>query len=324
MNDLQKKHQFLTDQIKNIDKSIMNFLSYKKKINDNDKKIINSFQTTKILINNEIKNLINPQSKEPPKIENISNIDLFKKICVSLAGKIKNEYPKIDKNSKKKSLLIETRILPETEFIIKNTIQKLGDGWGHLIFCHENNYNQIKKICSDISDQIEIKKIESTLTRNTYNNMCLDLNFWENINCEKVLVYQTDTFIFKNFNDKFLDYDWIGTTWNDAHAKYIEKRLGWGNLWGCNGGLNIRTVSVIKEILKNHKPPKDIFGGIDFLPEDTYFSWHIKHNYNFPPKYMCDLFSNDKNFELDIFGTHQPWNGKFNEFIKKIKNGKYL
>jgi hypothetical protein len=320
MTNIQKKYYFLKNQLKNIENSIINFLSHREELNLKDKEIIDSLELTKLLITNQIKSLVNPHLNIKPKINRISDFLPFKKICVDSLNKLNNNYPKIDKTSNKKSLIIETRVLPETEFIIKNTIQKLGDGWGHIVVCHEDNHNQIEKICSTISDQIEIKKIDSKLNRNTYNNLCLDINFWETINCEKVLVYQTDTFIFKNFDEKFLEYDWIGGVWSDIHVKHIQQKLGWQDLWGCNGGLNLRTVSVIKEILKTQPLVKDIFGGTDYLPEDTFFSWHIKNNYKLPPKEICEEFSNDKKFELNIFGTHQPWNGNMENFIKFVNN----
>ena len=94
--------------------------------------------------------------------------------------------------------------------MIKNTIQKLGDGWGHIIYCHENNHKQIKSICDEISPDIEIRLVEKDLDRNDYNNLLLDINFWNEIDCEKVLIYQTDTFIAKKFDDSFLEFDYIG------------------------------------------------------------------------------------------------------------------
>lgn len=241
----------------------------------------------------------------------------FEDMCFNLIEKLPKTFPKIDKNSKNKSLLIETRVLKQNEFIIKNTIQKLGDGWGHIIYCHKNNYNQIKTICDDISSDIEIRLLDIELTRNTYNNLCLDINFWNEIDCQKVFVYQTDTFIFKSLDPSFLKYDWIGSPWGNITTDKINKLLKWNNLWGCNGGLNIRTSSVIKNILSTKEIPNDIYGSCEKLPEDTYYSWYIKKRYKFPTKDIANKFSNELNFD-DSFGCHQPWIGNYHKFKEKI------
>lgn len=262
-------------------------------------------------------NLVEQINKSLLRFDNYKNE--FEEICYGLIEKLPNTFPKVNKNSNKKSLLIETRKLLHNEFIIKNTIQKLGDGWGHIIYCHKNNVDQIKSICDEISPDIEIRLLDFELDRNNYNNLCLNVRFWNEINCEKVLVYQTDTFIFNDFDDKFLKYDWIGSVWSDEHTNAINSKLNWKNLWGCNGGLNIRSVSVIKKILNSKAIPKSLFGDTDKLTEDTYFSWYIKNKYKFPTKEVCDLFSNELKYNDEIFGCHQPWNGSFEEFKKKAE-----
>lgn len=241
----------------------------------------------------------------------------FEEICSNLTKLLPKEYPIMNKNSKNKSLLIESRILKQNEFIIKNTIQKLGNGWGHIIYCHKNNFNHIKSICDDISPDIEIRLLEFELTRNTYNNLCLDINFWNEIDCDKILLYQTDTFIFKKFDVSFLKYDWIGSVWAEGQTENIYKNLNWKGLWGCNGGLNIRTISVIKNILRNKEIPKSIYGDCDKVTEDTYYSWYIKKRHKFPTKEIANKFSNELNFE-GVFGCHQPWVGNFNKFKEMV------
>jgi len=247
----------------------------------------------------------------------------FEDICYNLIDKLPKTYPIIDKNSKNKTLLVETRPMKHLEFVIKNTIQKVGDNWGHIIYCGESNYEQIKSICDQISEDIEIRLLKENITRNTYNNLFLSLDFWNEIDSEKVLVYQTDTFIFKELDKSFLQYDWIGSAWSNDHTKNIENSfLKWKDLWGCNGGLNIRSVSIIKKLLRRFAIPKSLYNDCDKLTEDTYYSWHIKKQHKFPKRDIVDLFSNELRFNDDIFGTHQPWIGNFPKF-KDYINFKY-
>lgn len=203
----------------------------------------------------------------------------FIKICKDLIPYLPNDFPIINKNSYKKSLIVETRKLEHNEFVIKNTIQKLGDGWGHIIYCHDNNYEQIKLICNDISSDIEIRLVEKDLDRNDYNNLLLDINFWNEINCEKILIYQTDTFILKDFNDDFLNYDYLGANWGPGtHMDFLKEKLNIEtDLTNGNGGLSIRNIKNIKNSLKDDhfksrylKSETDI--NLDTIPEDVYFS----------------------------------------------------
>lgn len=243
----------------------------------------------------------------------------FFEICKNLTENISRDFPLVDRNSENKSLLVETRRLPHNEFVIKNTIQKLGDGWGHIIYCHKDNYSQIKNICDDISTEIEIRILEYSLDRNSYNNLMLDINFWKEINCKKVLIYQTDTFIFKKLDETFLQYDFIGAPWSVEHSIFIEKsKVNWPGLIGYNGGLSIRTVPVMIEILSRYPIPKGIFGDVENLTEDTYFSWYVKNHYNYPDLSVAKRFSFESDLEETTFGCHQPWKSNFYEFKKMI------
>jgi len=121
-----------------------------------------------------------------PTILTDERFNSFSKLCSKFINFLPKEFPKIDKESFKKSLIIETRILDHNEFVIKNTVQKLGDGWGHIIFCSNENYDHIKSISDSIGD-IEIFILEDDIkTQNDYNNLLLNIEFWEKIKCEKV------------------------------------------------------------------------------------------------------------------------------------------
>lgn len=256
----------------------------------------------------------------------------FIDICKNLTNHLPKEFPKIDKSSKKKSLLIETRNLEHNEFVIKNTIQKLGDGWGHIIYCHRNNHDQIKSICDDISTNIEIRLLDFELTKNSYNNLMLNINFWNEIDCEKVLIYQTDTFICKNFNDDFLEFDYLGANWGLQHTKKIQKsitNIKFTNMTQGNGGLSLRSVSLMKKALNDENFKKIIVNGFDDLekiPEDVYYS--IYNHLYYKDKGNTEKFSiepshgfkDNLNFSEDPFGFHKIYNfidGNF--FIKKYE-----
>jgi hypothetical protein len=259
--------------------------------------------------------------------------NLFKSICKSLTPFLPKEFPTINKNSIKKSLLVETRNLEHNEFVIKNTIQKLGDGWGHIIYCHKDNENQIRNICKDISNDIDIRLLDFQIDRNSYNNLCLDINFWNEIDCEKVLIYQTDTFILNKFDDEFLKYDYLGANWGPgSHMVFLKKELKIEeDLTNGNGGLSLRSVEVIKDSLKDENFKFKYFkynfdNDLDKIPEDVYFSLWCFRNGNIMKD--CSLFSIEHsmghketlNFDENPFGFHKIYNfDGWEFFIEKFK-----
>jgi hypothetical protein len=260
----------------------------------------------------------------------IFNESEFIKKCESLTEYLPKEFPTIDKNSPKKSLLIETRILEHTEFVIKNTVQKLGDGWGHIIYCHQNNQNRIKLICSNISPDIEIRLLDFELSRNSYNNLLLDINFWQQIDCQKVLIYQTDTFICKEFDDTFLEFDYLGANWGPSpHTKMIKSilKINFDLNFG-NGGLSLRSKSFIERALgdENFKG-KFLIGGknkfdLDTIPEDLFFSLftfmngkYKKDNSDFSIE-MMDGYIEELDMYKIPFGYHKL--DRFNNWKKLI------
>ena len=295
--------------------------------NDILKKIQEEFKKGDSLNPSKIdSNSFQPQHKKRGE----SYPEIFIDLCKNLEKYLSEEFPRINKESSKKSLIIETRILPHTGFVIKNTIQKLGDGWGHIIYCHLNNYDQIKSICSSISSEIEIRVLEKELTRNSYNSLLLDIEFWNDIDCEKVLIYQTDSFIFKEFDDSFLDWDYIGAPWGPSeHSKLISKlcNLGYELNLG-NGGFSLRTVEAMKDAILKIGPEKNYFGSdTDFLYEDVFFSKFIYESpiWKISPLEISNKFSFENKFLGETFACHQPWDkdyssfGVFEKFIQKIK-----
>ena len=80
---------------------------------------------------------------------------------------------------------------------------------------------------------------------------------------EWLLIFQTDSIICANSRhnlDEFLEYDWIGAPWNP------------NGQWGGNGGLSLRRVSRIVDILRNQKRIDNS------QPEDVWLSERVAHH----------------------------------------------
>lgn len=259
--------------------------------------------------------------------------DLFDEICKNNLQLLDNIYPLIDKNSKLKSLIVESRFDEQVEFTIKNTIKKLGNGWGHIIVCSNDNIDKIINISNEISDNIEIINLgDFIINRNTYNNLCLDIKFWDLINCERVLIYQSDTYIFKNFEDFFINWDYIGAKWGPSkHSRYnfnnfkMQKEIFVGN-----GGLSFRNVLAMKKILQEQENNKNSIKynkvDCDYIWEDLFFSYYIElsDEFKLAPIEVAEKFSFEHYYSEDSFGCHQPYidsftgENVFQKFLNKI------
>jgi len=158
----------------------------------------------------------------------------FRLICYSHLSYIRYiDLPNFCEKSNYEAVLVENRCLPHIEFLIRNTIIKLGEKWSHTIICGNLNYEFIKDMCATISKKIKI--IKTNYDALLYNNFLNSLDFWNLLNGEKILIYQEDSILFKNNIDDFLHFDYIGSPFST-----IENR-----------GLSLRTKSVMKKFINN-------------------------------------------------------------------------
>lgn len=154
------------------------------------------------------------------------------------------------------------------------------------------------------SDFIDIQKVNPKWLSSlkSYNEMCCTAEFYDMFSeYEYMLIYQTDAFVFKDELDYFmgLGYDWYGAPW-----PHLRDRVG-------NGGLSLRKVSKMREIVANNRFNHESIGG----SEDTWFCInHEKEMKICPLDVAC-------NFSIESVN---------NEYFKKIKtkpmglHGKYV
>jgi hypothetical protein len=184
------------------------------------------------------------------EIYNISNdiaknedIYIFRLLCYKLNYFIKYvNLPTIKKDSLYESVLIEFRVFPHIEFLIRNTIIKLGEGWSHTVVCGNLNYDLLTNMCTSISKNIKIIKLDvDNMTQSEYSKFLTTMDFWNLLKGEKILIYQEDSIIFKNNIHEFLDYDFVG-------APFPKSNDDTPNSVG-NGGLSLRSKSKMVEVM---------------------------------------------------------------------------
>jgi hypothetical protein len=124
----------------------------------------------------------------------------FRFECFKYNNMIKHiDVPDIHLDSNYEAVLIEYRPFPHVEFLIRNAILKLGSKWSYTIVCGNTNYDFMKNIASQISNNIKVIKTNyDNLMPNEYNLLLTSINFWDLFTGQKILIYQEDSFIFKN------------------------------------------------------------------------------------------------------------------------------
>ena len=222
--------------------------------------------------------------------------------------------PTIPVDSNLEAVLIECRILPHVEFIIRNAIIKLGSKWSHTIVCGNKNYEYMTKMCKGISPNIKTIRldVDNLDAATTYNDVLTSLSFWNMFKGEKILIHQEDSFIFKTNIDDYLKFDYIGAPWNDA-LLWINNngiKLGVGN-----GGFSLRTKqTMIKAITRFPR----CSNSTDF--EDVYFSRCIYNNDLglLPSISEAASFSSEAIVNDQSFGGHCFFNygSGFDRFIR--------
>ena len=117
---------------------------------------------------------------------------------------------------------------------------------------------------------------------------------------EWLLVFQTDSMLCANSRkslNNYLEYDWVGAPWNP------------NGRFGGNGGLSLRRVSSIVDVLRNQERPK---GG---EPEDVWLTDRLGHR---PGARLANgtaslVFSGEMHS-----GAHEKVNGEGDELIKGV------
>lgn len=261
---------------------------------------------------------------------NTNPSDNFRLLCFKMNYFMKSIIlPKLKKYSLYEAVFIEFREFPHVEFLIRNTIFKLGHKWCHTIICGNLNYSLIESICKSISPNINIIKIDvDNMTQSEYSKFLTTKEFWNLLRGEKILIYQEDSIIFKNNIQDFLEYDFIG-------APFLKTTNDTPNCVG-NGGLSLRSRSIMFEVINKFSPTTYQYNSstldymnyvnLEFPPEDVYFSKCIQEQFigivaNWD---AASNFSSETFFNSDSFGAHKLWvsNENWKYYIKTKFNFK--
>jgi hypothetical protein len=237
------------------------------------------------------------------------------------------DLPDIIQNSTLEAVLIEYRIFPHIEFLIRNTILKLGNKWSYTVICGNLNYDFVKNICSQISKNIKVIKTNyDNLSQNDYSLFLSSLDFWNLLVGSKILIYQEDSFIFKSNIDEFIGWDYIGAPW-PKNTNDTPNCVG-------NGGLSLRTKQIMIDVINKISIPNTSINtstkiymtknNLTYCPEDVYFSLNMqKYNIGKVADFESAFkFSSESLYNINSFGGHNFWISDLNWLNRLQKNMK--
>ena len=173
----------------------------------------------------------------------IRHLDSQYKLLVSQEQKFHNRQ-----SNNRVAVIVEPRRHHMLAKVIRNFMYHLGENWNLHIFTSADNINWIKNQLPMSSFRITPIDREN-LSTTEYSALLMDLNFWQMIPEEYILIFQTDCILFRNGMDTWIDnddhnFDYVG-------ANYYNPIHTIPDIGGIQGGLSLRKKSVMIECINN-------------------------------------------------------------------------
>jgi hypothetical protein len=206
-----------------------------------------------------------------------------------------------------KACIVETRIIDNIVEIIREHLSYIPEKYSLQIFTSNINRYQFDNI--DFGRKTEIVILDININNlDDYNKLMTSLSFWKILNCDKVLIFQSDSMLLRVGIEDFEDYDWVGAPWIDSGW---SKGYPW--LYGSNGGLSLRSVEKMIECIE--KNPYN-----NRINEDAYFSIWIKKMGYKTSREINYRFSVETDYRLGTLGYHAIDKWLKEEEVFNIKN----
>lgn len=197
------------------------------------------------------------------------------------------------------AVIVEPRNHTKLDLVIKNIIDHIDD-CNIYIFHGNDNIELVLEIKNKYNNRniILINLNVINLNRLEYSNLLVSRDFWDKIEGENILIFQTDSYLLANSDHNIeyfisLGYDFIGAPVRFKRGKLILREH-------LNGGLSLRKKSKMIEIIHNIKNINETW------PEDNFYTSKNKDKMNLPPFEIALKFSVEREYYKNPFGIHNP------------------
>ncbi len=191
------------------------------------------------------------------------------------------------------AVMVEPRLHQYLKPVIDDMLRNLDNNIPIQIFHSSLNETFLKE---NYGDLIENKRIILTLlevnnlTIPEYNKLLTSVKFWNKINYENILIFQTDSCLLRPINTfdftPYLEYGFIGAP---CHREPWQ-----------NGGLSIRKKSLMIAAIKTASH-------VIYYNEDKFFSVKCKNICKPSSFALGKLFSVEQHFHNNPLAIHKPW-----------------
>lgn len=265
---------------------------------------------------------------------------------IHLSTWTKQHIASFDKNKGKIAVIVEPRasdkmplLIPIVDIAIKN----LPSDWKFQIFHGPLNEKELEaKYHHEIlSGRMILTRMDKeNLTVSLYNQLMLDRNFWDHVQGESVLIFETDSIICSeafqkdpNAISKFEKYDYVGAPWdyapyggfiiteNNGKTFVFAKELTDNYKFNANGhrvlamfdtqvgnsGFSLRKRSkMMKMLSSNNYPANTVFVESKY---DIFIAGLLRHyGFSVPSVEIAQTFSSESILPNEApIGIHKPW-----------------
>jgi len=235
----------------------------------------------------------------------------------------KNNIIEKFENSNNAMIIVEPRQHKHLEKVINNFDLRMDKTWDLYVFHGKSAEEFAKNATKNIKGRnVFLLPLDTdNLTADEYNKLFQEKIFWEKVNSENILVFQTDTALCAN-TDKYIynftKYNYIGCPYS-----YNSLENPWNVPYGV-GGLSFRKKSFMIDCINNNPNSG--------LAEDVLFSKCMKESESKTKNKLNPLEMNNfctqynYNKEVKSFGAHNIMNLHTNrdDFLEFCPEAKFM
>lgn len=170
------------------------------------------------------------------------------------------------------AVIIEPRQHYALRFCTLNVMAHLPRAqWGLHVFHGNTNEKFTRSVLADVDNVRYTRLPIGVMTIPMYNDLLKSRAFWESMQAENVLLFQTDSLLLGTDVGLYAGhYDYVGAPWHQENEKWAPMRDVLGHEGVGNGGLSLRTTASALEIITKHGAASNSSEN-----EDVFFVKHI-------------------------------------------------
>ena len=202
------------------------------------------------------------------------------------------------------AVIVEPRKHDKLKLVVQNILTNLKDVKIQIFHGNLNKEFILSELSEDMNKIILTNLNIDNLTIIEYSDMLITKKFYDLIEGERILLFQTDSCIC-NYDEKILEecqkYGYVGA----PTKRYRE--IPWQN-----GGFSFRKKSLMIKAVNTLKKGQKIF------PEDRFFSLEKQKITKAATYDLANRFSVETYYNENPFGQHKCWNYQNDSNLKKL------